>query len=80
MPRKLWRTFLLVDERMSPYELFEDMRARGRQVAVVVDAAGNPRGLVTLEDLIERVMGSIRDEFDHWLGALTRPVPAEEAS
>jgi CBS domain containing-hemolysin-like protein len=64
VPRKLWRTFLLVDERMSPYELFEEMRGQRRQVAFVVDANGNPRGLVTLEDLIEKVMGSIRDEFD----------------
>lgn len=64
VPRKLWRTFLLVDERMSPYELFEELRSQGRQVAVVVDAQGNPLGLVTLEDLIEMVMGSVRDEFD----------------
>ncbi len=64
VPRKLWRTFLLVDERMSPYELFEDLRSQDRQVAVVVDANGNPLGLVTLEDLIEKVMGSVRDEFD----------------
>jgi len=64
VPRKLWRTFLLVDERMSPYELFEELRSQGRQVAVVVDARGNPLGLVTLEDLIEMVVGSVRDEFD----------------
>ena len=64
VPRKLWRTFLLVDERMSPYELFEELRGQGRQMAVVVDAHGNPLGLVTLEDLIEMVMGSVRDEFD----------------
>ncbi len=64
VPRKLWRTFLLVDERMSPYELFEELRGQGRQMAIVVDAGGNPLGLVTLEDLIEMVMGSVRDEFD----------------
>ncbi len=64
VPRRLWRTFLLVDERMSPYELFEELRSQGRQVAVIVDVAGNPLGLVTLEDLIETVMGSVRDEFD----------------
>jgi len=64
VPRHLWRTFLFVDERMSPYELFEEMRSQGRQLAVVVDAGGNPLGLVTLEDLIEKVMGSIQDEFD----------------
>lgn len=64
IPRRLWRTFLLVDERMSPYEIFEELRSQGRQVAVVIAPGGNPLGLVTLEDLIETVMGSIRDEFD----------------
>ncbi len=64
VPRKLWRTFLLVDERMSPYELFEELRSQKRQVAVVVDAMGQPLGLITLEDLIEMVVGSVHDEFD----------------
>jgi len=64
VPRKLWRTLLLVDERMSPYELFEEFRSQGRQVAVVADTRGRPRGLLTLEDLIEKVVGSVRDEFD----------------
>ena len=76
IPRKLWRTFLLVDERMSPYELFEEMRSQVRQVGVVVDAAGNPLGLITLEDLIETVMGSIRDEFDE--DVLLGEVPTDE--
>jgi len=64
LPRRLWRTFLLVDKRMSPYEVFEEMRSQGGQVAVIVDPDGNPLGLLTLEDLIETVMGSVRDEFD----------------
>ena len=64
VPRRLWRSFLQVDARMSPYEIFEELRGQGRQLAVVIDPAGNPRGLITLEDLIETVVGSIRDEFD----------------
>jgi putative hemolysin len=64
LPRKFIRSFLLVDERMSPYEIFEELRSQGRQLAVVVDGSGNPRGMITLEDLIETVIGSIRDEFD----------------
>ena len=64
LPRKFIRSFLLVDERMSPYELFEELRSQGRQLAVVVDGSGNPRGMITLEDLIEPVVGSIQDEFD----------------
>ena len=64
MPRRLWRRFLLVDVRMSPFELFEEMRHNGKQMAVVVEPGGSPLGLVTLEDLIESVIGSVHDEFD----------------
>jgi len=64
VPHRLWHSFLQVDVRMSPYELFEELRSRGRQLAVVVDPGGNPLGMITLEDLIEAVIGSISDEFD----------------
>lgn len=64
VPRSLWRSFLLVDERVSPYEIFEEMRSQGGQVAIIVDPVGNPLGLLTLEDLIETVVGSVKDEFD----------------
>ena len=64
VPRRLWRPFVLVDARMSPYEVFEELRGQANQMAAVCDPAGNPLGLITLEDLIETVMGSIHDEFD----------------
>ncbi len=64
VPRKLWRSFLLVDVRMSPFELFEELRYQAQQVAVVVDPGGSPLGMITLEDLIESVIGSVNDEFD----------------
>ena len=64
VPRNLRRRLLLVDQRMSPYGLFEEMRSQQRQLAVVVDPVGNPVGMITLEDLIEAVFGSLRDEFD----------------
>ncbi len=64
VPPRLRRSLLLVDGRMDAYELFEEMRGQGRQLAVVADPHGNPEGLVTLEDLIETVVGSIDDEFD----------------
>jgi CBS domain containing-hemolysin-like protein len=64
VPRRLWRPFVLVDARMTPYEVFEELRAQGNQMAAVCDPAGNPLGLITLEDLIETVLGSIHDEFD----------------
>ncbi len=64
VPHKLWRSFLLVDVRMSPFELFEELRHQGQQMAVVVEPGGSPLGLITLEDLIESVIGSVTDEFD----------------
>lgn len=64
VPRRLWRSFLLVDVRMSPYELFEELRSQNAQIAVVTDPRGNLLGMITLEDLIEKVIGSIHDEFD----------------
>jgi magnesium and cobalt exporter, CNNM family len=65
VPRKMWKSFLLVDVRMSPYELFEELRHQSKQMAVVVDPGGSPLGLITLEDLIESVIGSVNDEFDN---------------
>ncbi|MEZ4386487.1 MAG: CNNM domain-containing protein [Candidatus Krumholzibacteriia bacterium] len=64
VPRELVRPLLLVDPALSPYELFEELHARGRQLAAVVDGEGRALGIVTLEDLIEKVTGAIADEFD----------------
>jgi putative hemolysin len=71
VPRRLWRPFVLVDARMTAYEVFEELRGQANQMAAVCDPAGNPLGLITLEDLIETVMGSIHDEFDHQVAAGT---------
>ncbi|MDO9693547.1 MAG: hemolysin family protein [Candidatus Latescibacteria bacterium] len=64
IPDTLLRTCPRVDRDMSPWGLFEEMRWQRQQMAVVADADGNPLGLVTLEDLLEVLIGSIADEFD----------------
>jgi len=64
VPSSLVRTPLLVDLAMSPHELFEELHAQGEQLAVVMDRQGKARGVLTLEDLIESVVGSVQDEFD----------------
>ena len=64
VPADLVRPLLLVDAGLSPYELFEDLHARSAQLAAVVDRAGRALGIITLEDLIEKVTGAIADEFD----------------
>ncbi len=63
-PAALVRPLLLVDAALSPYELFEELHARGAQFAAVVDRHGRALGIITLEDLIEKVTGAIADEFD----------------
>jgi putative hemolysin len=64
VPPALVRPLVLVDADLSPYELFEELHARGAQLAAVVDRTGRTLGILTLEDLIENVTGAIADEFD----------------
>jgi putative hemolysin len=64
IPPEFLRSLLLVDAGMSPYELFEEFGSQGSQLALVIDERGETLGMITREDLIEAVVGSIQDEFD----------------
>jgi putative hemolysin len=64
LPPSLVRTPLLVDAGMSPFELFEELHAQGYEMAFVTDEGGEVLGMATREDLVEAIVGSIRDEFD----------------
>ena len=53
-----------VPENVHADRLFRDMQARKQHLAVVVDEYGGTAGIVTMEDLLEEIVGSIYDEFD----------------
>lgn len=62
--RQVLRELLIVPETKAVGELLVEMRARRVAIAVVVDEFGSLLGLVTLEDIIEQMVGEIHDEFD----------------
>ncbi len=67
--RELLRQPYFVPETVRTDRLFRDMQAKKVHLAIVVDEYGGTAGLVTMEDLLEEIVGNIYDEFD----------PAEES-
>ena len=63
-----WQTLLrepfFVPENKKLDDLLVDFRAKKNHLAIVVDEYGGTSGLVTLEDVIEEIVGDINDEFD----------------
>lgn len=53
-----------VPESIHADDLFRDMQTKKVHMAIVVDEYGNLSGLITMEDLLEKIVGSIYDEFD----------------
>ena len=58
------RPVLFVSPSMHVLELLLEMRAKRVHMALVVDEHGGVGGLVTIEDLVEEIVGEIEDEFD----------------
>jgi CBS domain containing-hemolysin-like protein len=62
--RRVIREILIVPETKPASELLTELRARRVGMALVVDEFGSILGLVTLEDILEQVVGEIYDEYD----------------
>lgn len=63
--RTLLREAYFVPGTKKCGELFTEMTEKHIQMAVVVDEYGGVAGIVTMEDLLESIVGNIQDEFDH---------------
>ncbi len=72
------RRILFVSPSMQVLELLLEMRAQRSHMALVVDEFGGVDGLVTIEDLVEEIVGEIEDEHD--LDAEPRLVPNADGS
>ena len=71
----LIREPLFVPMSRGLLDLLADMRAKRRHLAVVLDEYSGTEGLVTIEDLIEEIVGDIEDEHDEAPTALIVPLP-----
>ena len=60
----LMRSAYFVPESKRVSELLKEMQRRQAQMAIVLDEYGGTAGLVTFEDLLEEIVGEIRDEYD----------------
>ena len=67
--RELLRPAYFVPESLPADRLFSQMQMKKQHIAIVIDEYGDTSGIVTMEDLLEEIVGNIYDEFD----------PAEQA-
>jgi len=62
--REHMRSALFVPESKRCEELFQQLKMKRLQMAIVIDEYGGTSGLVTMEDLLESIVGNIQDEYD----------------
>ncbi|MBI4770442.1 MAG: HlyC/CorC family transporter [Chloroflexi bacterium] len=73
--RLLLRPAPAVPERAPVGQLLAMLKRQRSHMAVVLDEYGGTAGIVTLEDVVEKIMGEVEDEFDPARESLTRPAP-----
>ena len=62
--RELLRPAYFVPDTLKASALMQDMQSKKVHIAIVIDEYGDTAGLVTMEDLLEEIVGNIYDEFD----------------
>ena len=62
---ELKRDAMFVPESKPVDQLFQEMRRNRQHMAIVLDEYGGTSGVVTMEDILEEIVGEIRDEFDN---------------
>ena len=70
--RSLLRETHFVPESKKCDDLFAEMNEKRLQMAIVVDEYGGVAGIVTMEDLLESIVGNMQDEFDEEEEEVTR--------
>jgi CBS domain containing-hemolysin-like protein len=74
---QIMRDVLVVPETKVLTELLEEFKDRKRHLAVVVDEFGSTAGVITIEDILEQLVGEVQDEFE--ATAAEQPALAENA-
>lgn len=78
--RDLMRQALFVPESKMAGDLLNEMKSSGIHMAVVVDEYGGTSGIVSMEDIVEEIVGEIRDEYDDREEELVRELGPDEYS
>lgn len=75
--RSLVRPPVYIPESKAVDELLHEMQIAKRHIAIVVDEYGGTAGLITMEDVVEEIVGEIQDEYDRE-ESLVEPIESEE--
>jgi CBS domain containing-hemolysin-like protein len=76
--RPFLRKAYFIPESKNVDELLREMQSQGIHMAVVVDEYGGTAGVVTLEDIVEEIVGEIRDEYDQGEEHLVQKISDDE--
>jgi len=63
--RSLMRPFTAIPETMPIGRLLKEFQKKRQQMAIVLDEFGSTKGIVTMEDILEELVGEIQDEYDN---------------